>query len=88
MYLLLSLTPKYLFLRIPTFLYNFSEIWLYIEELLGGVGSSMRIDRAITQTFFTFTKKANKKYYLGFHDPKKSISIPVKQYSWINIAIF
>lgn len=77
------------FLRIPTFLYNFIEIRLYIEELLKGVGSSRRRCRAITQTFFTFRKKArNPSYYLGFHDLKKSISFIFNQYSWINIGIF
>lgn len=69
-------------LRIPTFLYNFIEIRLHIEELLRGVGSSRRRGRAITQTFFTFRKKAKiSSYYLGFHDLKKSVSFTFNQYS-------
>lgn len=75
-------------LRIPTFPYNFIEIRLHIEELLRGVGSSRRRSRAITQTFFTFRKKAKSpSYYLGFHDLTRSISFTFNQYSLINIGV-
>lgn len=76
-------------LRVPTFLYNFIEIRLHIEELLGGVGSGRRRGRAITQTFFTLWRKAKSpSYYLGCHDLKKSIALTFNQYSWINIGVF
>lgn len=83
-----QLEPEIALLRIPTFLYNFIEIRLHIEELLRGVGSSRRRGRAITQTFFIFRKKAKSpSHYLGFHDLKKSISLTFNQYAWINIGI-